>query len=244
MKRILLAVLTVLLAAPLYAQNANLAQLRLVIVDQTGAGIPGATVTVTPQGGGQPLLATSDERGLATIPDVILGVAQLRVEFPGFMTAEMPLTLRRGANNQNVELKIEGFQEQVVVEDTTATDDRRGNSMSTTLEQSEIDALPEDPDELQEYLSQLAGGAGAIFQVNGFRGGRLPTRDEIRQIRIRTNSFSADNHDAGRTQIEIVTRPNVAEWSGNANLQYRNDALNARNAFATTKTPEQNRQFN
>ena len=55
----------------------------------------------------------------------------------------------------------------------------------------------------------MAGGSGAVFQVNGFRGGRLPSRDEIRQIRFRTNSFSADNHDAGRTQIEIITRPNV-----------------------------------
>jgi hypothetical protein len=141
-------------------------------------------------------------------------------------------------------MKIEGFSDQVVVQDTTATDDRRGNSMSTTLEQTEIDALPDDPDELQDYLTQLAGGAGAIFQVNGFRGGRLPTRDEIRQIRIRTNSFSADNHDAGRTQIEIITKPNVRDWSGNANMQYRSDALNARNAFSPTKTPEQNRQFN
>src|SRR5690349_16307376 len=217
MKRLLIAVLALLVAAPLYAQNANLAQLRLVIVDQTGAGIPNATITVTPQGGSQPVTATSDERGLATLPDVALGQAQLHVEFPGFLPTDMPLNLRRGVNNQNVELKIEGFSDEVVVQDTTATDDRRGNSMSTTLEESEIEALPEDPDELADYLTQLAGGAGAIFQVNGFRGGRLPTRDEIRQIRIRTNSFSADNHDAGRTQIEIVTRPNVSAWSGNAN---------------------------
>ena len=64
----------------------------------------------------------------------------------------------------------------------------------------------------------MAGGSGATFQVNGFRGGRLPSRDEIRQIRFRTNSFSADNHDAGRTQIEIITRPNVREWNGNGNM--------------------------
>ena len=83
-----------------------------------------------------------------------------------------------------------------------------------------------------------------MFQVNGFRGGRLPSRDEIRQIRFRTNSLSADNHDAGRTQIEIITRPNVIEWNGNASLNYRGDEMNARNAFATSETPEQNRQFN
>jgi hypothetical protein len=73
----------------------------------------------------------------------------------------------------------------------------------------------------------MAGGSGAVFQVNGFRGGRLPSRDEIRQIRFRTNSFSADNHDAGRTQIEIITRPNVREWNGNGSFNYRGDAMNA-----------------
>src|SRR5690606_38601567 len=113
--------------APAFAQNANLAQLRLVIVDQTGAGIPGAMVSVTPQGGGTPKSAVSDERGVATVPDAPLGMVQVHVEFPGFLPTDMPMTLRRGANNQNVELKIEGFSEQVVVEDTTATDDRRGN---------------------------------------------------------------------------------------------------------------------
>ena len=245
MKRILFTVLALLVAAPLFAQNANLAQLRLVIVDQTGAGIPGAMITVTPPGAGaKAVTAMSDERGLATLPDLALGNVQLHVEFPGFLPTDTQLALRRGANNQNVELKIEGFQEQVVVQDTASVDDRRGNSMTTTLEQSEIDALPDDPDELQDYLAQLAGGNGAIFQVNGFRGGRLPSRDEIRQIRLRTNSFAADNHDAGRTQIEIITKPNTRDWSGNANMQFRNDALNARNAFSMTKPPEVNRQFN
>jgi hypothetical protein len=100
MRRILSTILALLIAAPLYAQNANLAQVRLVIVDQTGAGIPAAMVTLTPQSSGQTLTATSDERGLATLPDVALGVAQLHVEFPGFLPTDMQLTLRRGANNQ------------------------------------------------------------------------------------------------------------------------------------------------
>ena len=132
-----------------------------------------------------------------------------------------------------------------MVNDTSAAlDDRSGNAQTTTLEQSEIDALPDDPDELAQVLQQMTGGSGATFQVNGFRGGRLPSRDEIRQIRFRTNSFSADNHDAGRTQIEIITRPNVREWSGNANMGLRSDVLNARNAFAESETPEQFRRFN
>jgi hypothetical protein len=232
------------IAGPVFAQTSSLAQLHLVVVDQTGAGIPAATITLTPVGGGTPVAGVSDERGVAELPNAPVGTATLHVEFPGFLPTDQQVTLKRGGNNQNVTLAIEGFQENVVVSDTTSSDDQRGHSMSQTLEQSEIDALPEDPDELQDYLTQLAGGAGATFQVNGFRGGRLPSRDEIQQIRFRTNSFSADNHDPGRTQIEIITKPSAKSWSGNASTQYRSDAMNARNAFATSDTPEQNHQFN
>jgi hypothetical protein len=242
MTRILL-VLFVLISLPVYAQNANQTQLRLVVVDESGAGIPNATIIITP-GSGNAVTFTTDDRGLANSPSLPTGNAKLHVEFEGFEPYEGTLNLRRGAMNQTVTLKIAGLQEEVVVNDTTALDDRRGNSLSTTLEESEIEELPEDPEELAEVLAAMAGGSGAVFQVNGFRGGRLPSRDEIRQIRFRTNSFSADNHDAGRTQIEIITRPNVREWNGNGSFNYRSDSMNARNAFADAKTPEQNRNFN
>jgi len=244
MKRFLVFVAALFIASPLAAQqNANQSQLRLVVVDETGAGIPSATIIVKP-GSGAAITFMSDERGVASSPALPVGTATLHVEFEGFQPFDGAITLRRGSMNQNVTLKIAGLTEEVVVNDTTATDDRRGNAQSTTLEQAEIEELPEDPDELADVLTAMAGGSGAVFQVNGFRGGRLPSRDEIRQIRFRTNSFSADNHDAGRTQIEIITRPNVREWSGNGSFNYRSDAMNARNAFATAKTPEENRNFN
>ena len=46
-----LTVLFVLLALPAYAQNANQTTLRLVVVDETGAGIPNATIILTPATG-------------------------------------------------------------------------------------------------------------------------------------------------------------------------------------------------
>lgn len=246
MTRVLTAVIAcafVAAAAPAAAQSAAQSELRLVVVDETGAGIPQATVVVTPASG-VAVTFTTDDRGLAISPVLAPGPVTVYVDFPGFEPHEGTMTLRRGAVNQTVTLKIAGLAEEVVVSDTAATDDRRGNAMTTTLEQAEIDELPDDPEQLAQVLEQMAGAAGATFQVNGFRGGRLPARDEIRQIRFRTNSFSADNHDAGRTQIEIITRPSVVSWNGNASLNYRGDEMNARNAFATTETPEQNRQFN
>ena len=43
------------------AQQPNTSELRLVVVDESGAGIPAATVTVTPAAG-QPVTFMGDER--------------------------------------------------------------------------------------------------------------------------------------------------------------------------------------
>lgn len=224
------------------AQAAGPSQLKVTVVDQTGGVVPQATVTVTAEGA-PPVTATADDNGIATIPDLPAATIQLHVEFSGFLPVDRAVSLRRGANNQSVTLSIGGLQEQVVVTDTSATDDRRGNSMTTELTEADIQGLSDDPDELQEQLEALAGGEGAVFQVNGFRGGRLPNKNEIQRIRFRTNSFAAENHDAGRVQVEIITRPGASAWSGNANMGFRSDVLDARNAFANEQTPEQFRRY-
>jgi hypothetical protein len=245
MKRILLTCAALLLAAsPLLAQdNTQQSQLRLTVVDQTKASVGGATVRVIRQDGTEATSVTN-ARGQVTVPGLAVGEVQLRVELTGFEPYEEPLTLRRGTNDATVTLVIAGFKEEVIVADTTATDDRQGNSLTTTLEEEDIAELPDDPVELAQVLEQMTGGAGAVFQVNGFRVGALPPRDEIRLIRFRINSFAAEYDDAGRVQVQIITRPNVTRWTGNANLGLRTDVLNARNAFAREQTPELFRRFN
>jgi hypothetical protein len=232
-----------LLASPAFAQTeAAQTELRLTVVDQTDAAVAGATVTVTrPDGSTQN--GTTDPRGQVTLEALPMAPVQVQVEFPGFELFDGSLTLVSGRNDATATLTIAGFEEEILVADTTL-DDRQGNSLTTTLEESDIAELPDDPDEMAQVLEQMAGGEGAVFRVDGFQGGTLPPRDEIRQIRFRINSFAADNHNAGRVQIQIITRPNVTQWSGNANVGLRTDALNAKNAFATEKTPEQYRRFN
>jgi hypothetical protein len=56
----------------LCADAANQTQLRLVIVDQTGAGIPAATVTVKPATG-EPVEFTADDHGVAASPNLVPG---------------------------------------------------------------------------------------------------------------------------------------------------------------------------
>src|SRR5688500_7934071 len=239
MTRLLVPFLALVAASPLFAQQSPAAQtqLRVVVVDQTGAGIPAATITVTPPTG-EPSSFSSDEHGVATA-SLPPGTVTVQVEFPGFLPFEAPLTLRRGAMNETVTLKIEGFKEEVVVNADTAAEASKSAS-TTTLTQEEIDALPDDAEELADALAAMAGPGGATFFMNGFSGGRLPNRDQIRSIRFRQNNYASDNHDAGRAQIDIVTRPNT-NWGGNANVTFGGDALNARQPQQLVETPSQER---
>ena len=226
---LIVAAVVTLMAAPAVVQTAQTgqpAQLRITVIDQSGASIPMARVRVTPQPAqaGLPdpeaIEVVVDQRGQATLATLPIGVVRLEVASEGFTPHTAAVTIRRGNNNQTITLAVAGLQEEIVVSDAAAAD-TRGNASTTTLEEDEIAQLSDDPDELRLQLEAMTGGAGAVFQVNGFRGGRLPNRDEIRQIRFRTNSFAADNHDAGRVMVEIITRPGLTEWSGNANVGLR-----------------------
>src|SRR5215208_2374222 len=86
-------------------------------------------------------------------------------------------------------------------------------------------------------------GPGAVLRVNGFRGGRLPPKGQIQQIRFRRNMFAADAHEPGFVSVDIVTKPGLDNWRGATNFGFRNDALNARNAFAPAKGDEQHERY-
>jgi hypothetical protein len=238
MKTIFAAAVSLLLAAPLSAQQRS-ASLRVIVVDQSGAAIVGAAVRLTPSEG-TAIELSSDHRGQAVVSDLAIVSTHLHVEAPGFAPYDARINLRRGNTNHTATLRIASLQEQLVVTERDAAG--RDSAFSTTLTEEELSLLPDDPDEFEEALRQMAGG-DAVFQVNGFRGGRLPPKNRIRQIRFRVNAYAAENHAAGHTLVDVITKPGTSAWSGSANMGLRDDVLNARNAFAQTRTPEQFRRF-
>jgi hypothetical protein len=215
------------------------ATVRVTVRDETEAALIHATVTLTDSTGVARQVLV-DESGVATFTGLIPGTYQITVEAEGFQGFTGQVAVRRGNNSAIATLTV-AFREQIEVTEISAAD-RRDNGFSTTLSREDIDALSDDPDEMAEQLMQMAGPGAQIF-IDGFRGGRLPPKDQIQQIRFNTNSYSAEYHEAGMVRIEVITKPGMGNWRGTTNFGFRDESLNATNKFASFRGPEQQKRF-
>lgn len=239
MIRHVLTALALMSALAVPANAAGPSDLKVTVIDQTGAALITASVTLA-GASGTPATLPVDGRGQATFAGLTPGKHTIRAAADGFEPFEGALTIDRGANAVTLELPLAGISEDVIVETDSA--DTSGHGFTTELSEQEIAELPDDPDELQQVLEQMAG-PGATIRVNGFRGGRLPPKSQIQSIRFRRNSYAAENHEAGGFGIDIMTRPGNSAWRGMTNVGFRDESMNARNAFAPSLGPEQYRRF-
>ena len=82
----------------------------------------------------------------------------------------------------DVQMSIQVQQEKVMVNDTTTqvSVDPSNNANTIVLQGKDLDALSDDPDELQSELQALAGPSagpnGGQIYIDGFTGGQLPPK--------------------------------------------------------------------
>ena len=235
---VMLLVVFGLLAVTTLASAQTQSTLRIRVQDETEAALIHALVTITdPSGVERQVLV--NEAGEVTF-GLAPGQYQLKIEAEGFRGYSASYTVKRGANSAVATLPV-ALAEEIFVNEPSA-ESLREKGFTQTLSREEIDSLSDDPDEMAEQLRQIAGPGAQIF-VDGFRGGRIPPKDQIQQIRFHTNSFSAEYHDAGMVRVEIITKPGMGNWRGGFNFGFRDESLNARNAFAPVRGPEQQKRF-
>src|SRR6267142_5660344 len=227
------------------------ASLRGQISDEFGASIVGATVTLTDASGAQKT-ATTNADGAYSFTGLAPGKYKVHAIAAGFATsedAEVDVTAAR-RDPLNISLKIAAIESQVKVNgDAAISTDAANNANQTVISGRDLDALPDDPDELAAALQALAGpsigpNGGQIF-IDGFSGGSLPSKSSIREIRINQNPFAAEN-DQPSGRIDVFTKPGTDKLRGSAFFNFNDESLNSRNPFATTsrkRTPFQVRQF-
>ncbi|HXQ72448.1 MAG TPA: carboxypeptidase regulatory-like domain-containing protein [Pyrinomonadaceae bacterium] len=236
-----------LLSANVAAQQTR-GTLRGLVTDELGAAIVGATVTLTDATGVQKKTTTNGE-GVYTFAGLTVGSYKLTANAPGFtQTEELPVDVKAGRQSVDVTLKVT-IEEQVTVAETPISTEANNNANQTVIGGKDLDALPDDPDELAAALQALAGpsvgpNGGQIF-IDGFTGGNMPSKDSIREIRINQNPFAAEN-DQPSARIDILTRPGTDKLRGGASFNFNDESFNSRNPFAinsSKRTPFQIRQY-
>ncbi len=212
------------------------------VVDQTGAVIPQATVTVTTTGGKQSSV-TTDQGGSFEIPALAPGTYNVAAAAKGFAPFSKPgVELTAGQHQTlNLALQVQVQEEKVNVEaDGTQLDvGAASNASSLIIKGKDLEALSDDPDELQSELQALAGPAagpnGGQIYIDGFTGGQLPPKSAIREIRINQNPFSAQYDKLGYGRIEILTKPGSDHYHGQFFFNDTNAVLNSKNPYVPTR---------
>ena len=214
------------------------------ITDPTGAVIPSSTVTVTGDNG----LSTtvkSGGNGAYALEQVAPGHYTVSASAQGF-AASAPRDVTVSAGKVvivDVALTLPVEQQQVTVsEEATGVDTSPENNASAiVIKGKDLDALSDDPDELQSELNALAGPAagpnGGQIYIDGFTGGQLPPKSSIREIRINSNPFSAQYDKLGYGRIEIFTKPGTDKLHGSAMVMGNDSSFNSLNPFVSSEPP-------
>ena len=225
------------------------AMIHGVVSDATGAVIPAATVALS--GANFQRTGLTQDDGSYSFPGLTAGNYTLKVSYPGFEAFEQRVKADSGRTLLiGVRLVPETLTQSLTVTEDHGPElslESDANAGTRVVKDSDLDALPDNPDDLRDMLQTLtgptAGGfGGSQILVDGFGGGQLPPKSAIKEIKINPNRYSADR-DGWWGNIEIVTKPGADKFHGSIGLTDSDAAFNSRNPYAANKADYLNRML-
>src|SRR5688572_14131165 len=262
-----LLVLALLMSTyPVAQQNATV---QGAVVDEQRGVLPGATVTATEVGTGRQSVAVSSEEGRYRLENLAPGQYPIRIEMPGFATAEIDnIELLVGSNAAvpPVAMKLAGVEEAITVSAQTPIVDVRSSQVSGNVVRRQMEELPLQGRNWQE-LSLLVKGITANnatsrpgvaddqFQLNldgqqitqrvagsGF-GKPKVSREAIAEFQIVTNMFDITQGRSTGMQVQAISRSGTNDMRATTFGFFRHDSLNAADPIANRVLPFQNQQI-
>ena len=220
------------------------------VVDASGSYVPATDIQVTGPGRFSRTIQ-SDATGSYSVPGLQPGTYTLKTSRTGFAVSSVQVKVEAGkVVTLTLPLKVEAAKQEVTVQGDalgTVSVDSSANASQLVLKQAEIDALPDDPDDLAADLQALAGPSagpnGGQIYIDGFTGGQLPPKSSIREIRINQNPFSAEFDHLGFGRIEILTKPGADRLRGSVYYSDSDSVFNSRNPFAQNKPDFSSKMF-
>ncbi|MGE5206314.1 MAG: carboxypeptidase regulatory-like domain-containing protein [Chlamydiota bacterium] len=236
-RTVLSAIAACFLAATAWGQQ-PLGSIRGRVLDPSGAVVPGASVTLT-SATGTSRTVTSDAQGFYRFRQLAPGSYSVDAQAPGFsvfhkdnvqviagQTARLHIKLLISTAQAQVEVRANPVQVSVSPSE---------NASAVAISGSALKSLADDPDALLTQIEELAGpSAGpnpAEIYIDGFLGGDLPPKEDIREIRVNQDPFSASYDRLGYGRIEVLTKPGSDNWHGGGFIIGNTSAFNSESPF-------------
>ena len=211
---LLLFVVGAILLAPLFVQNLNAQVLYGSVVgtvaDQTGAVVPGATVTITNADTGQTREGMTDAAGYYSITNVLEGRYDLSIKMAGFRNyLEKGVVISiNTVTRVNVSLQVGQVTETVTVQADAAVLQTSKADVSTNLESLAVENLP---------LSNYRNYQSLINLVPGAAPARLQNAITDTPGRSLTTNINGQGRGANNTRLDgaadiLVTMPHHAVY--------------------------------
>jgi hypothetical protein len=224
------------------------------VKDSTGAVVPKAEVQIFSRDGKRLAGTSSNDEGAFHFSIPRIDTVVVQVQRKGFKTfsAHVDAASTRLKPVAAV-LEIEDLSQRIDVavgsEAGQVSLDPSENRDAAVVNETTLERLPVfDQDyvgTLSSFLDQgSVGTMGTTIVVDGMEqkdAGVTPSA--VQSVKINNDPYSAEFSRPGRGRIEITTKTPDPAYHGTFNFIARDYHLDARNAFAATKAPEQRRIF-
>jgi len=244
------------------------------VLDQTGAILPGATVTVKNERTGEERTATSNAEGRYTVTSLKPSTYTLRVKFG--QLAPLEYTGLELVATQSFELDLQlkagGVSETIVVTAQTNVIDLSSARQGVNVNEAEVQALPVNGRQMSQLMLQAPGaqnsGTGTwqeirfsgraveqnVIRYDGIEGsaiidaapgnlnGEVPSPfklqaslENVQEFRVESSNFPAEFGTGTGGQVNVITKSGSNRFKGSVFEYVRNDALDSRNYFDSTR---------
>jgi len=245
-------------------QTAAFAQQKLatfegVVTDNENSGLPGAAVSLKNSETGYSYASVTRPDGRFLFGGIEPGQYEFTVKLDGFNSYfQKGLTLNVGASvSLTIKLTPATLEEQVTVVAEAPLVEVTKSEISSVVGRKEIDDLPMVSRSIAQLAILKAGtaGSGSDIRSGAQPGGssevlvdgvsnefhyyntmrsEIPA-DAIQEFRVLVNQFGAEYGNATAVVMHAITRAGTNQFQGRAYGFYRDEALDAKNYFATEK---------
>jgi len=238
-----------LLLSPAWPQTGAAVFVSGVLIDPSNRPVPSVKLTLVSDASAWSVETGPD--GSFRFKDVPPGNYRLRTSVSGFEPVDRPVRLGNRSITLRLRLVLATLKQEITVpeQENRVTADIAANRDAVSVERGLLDSLPVlDLD----YLTALSrfldpgtpGGTGTSLVVDGMEARNVGvTPSAIQEIRINQNPYTAEYPRWSRRRIEVITKTAADRHHGTLNFLFRDHHLNARDAFALVRPPEQRRIF-